>query len=306
MKLKEWSEKIGIKYLTAYRWFKAGTLPVKAYQTESGTIIVEEELETEKQENKLMNNNVMSVFLKKTVEFSKNNGSIEDFAAWVLANFILKSNDSLDLPKYSRIMPKSEEIQDHFKQFLKPKGEKPKANMFIASDPAAFNDLMAKSDDLTTQELAEEINKINDGVSFDEKEIPEVKDLMKDLSSAISSPTGFYIKNYDEINITGGMVTRSVDLTPQQQLNYTGSDSYASSNDFPLQSTTFSSNSVFYNSPLDTCLSFNSENSAIESNFKLTQKELESLTKVSSEIIEKPKRSRKSYKNLNITVDNNK
>lgn len=67
MKLKEWAEKTGIKYLTAYRWFKAGTLPVKAYQTDSGTIIVQDDsfLLENTVETSQINNDVMSLFLKK-------------------------------------------------------------------------------------------------------------------------------------------------------------------------------------------------------------------------------------------------
>jgi predicted site-specific integrase-resolvase len=40
MKLSEWAKSQGIKYQTAFVWFKKGQLPVSAYQTESGTIIV--------------------------------------------------------------------------------------------------------------------------------------------------------------------------------------------------------------------------------------------------------------------------
>lgn len=41
MKLSEWAESQGIAYQTAWRWFKAGTLPVRAVQTGTGTILVE-------------------------------------------------------------------------------------------------------------------------------------------------------------------------------------------------------------------------------------------------------------------------
>jgi len=40
MKLSEWAKTQGIKYQTAHFWFKRGQLPVPAYQTASGTIIV--------------------------------------------------------------------------------------------------------------------------------------------------------------------------------------------------------------------------------------------------------------------------
>jgi putative resolvase len=41
MKLSSWAEREGIHYMTAWRWWKAGKLPVPAYQTPSGSIIVE-------------------------------------------------------------------------------------------------------------------------------------------------------------------------------------------------------------------------------------------------------------------------
>jgi putative resolvase len=41
MKLSEWAERQGIHYMTAWRWWKAGRLPVPAYQTPSGSIMVE-------------------------------------------------------------------------------------------------------------------------------------------------------------------------------------------------------------------------------------------------------------------------
>src|ERR1700722_20197621 len=40
MKLSEWAKKQGISYRTAWNWFKAGSLPVEAIQTASGTILV--------------------------------------------------------------------------------------------------------------------------------------------------------------------------------------------------------------------------------------------------------------------------
>lgn len=41
MKLSEWARLQGISYRTAWNWFKTGTLPVKAVQTGTGTILVE-------------------------------------------------------------------------------------------------------------------------------------------------------------------------------------------------------------------------------------------------------------------------
>ncbi|OAT80796.1 IS607 family transposase [Desulfotomaculum copahuensis] len=42
MKLSEWAKINGITYRTAWKWFKAGKLPVPAEQTPTGTILVKE------------------------------------------------------------------------------------------------------------------------------------------------------------------------------------------------------------------------------------------------------------------------
>ncbi len=42
MKLSDWARRQGISYLTAWRWFKAGRLPVPARQLPTGTILVDE------------------------------------------------------------------------------------------------------------------------------------------------------------------------------------------------------------------------------------------------------------------------
>lgn len=41
MKLSDWARQQGISYITAWRWFKAGILPVPARQLPTGTILVE-------------------------------------------------------------------------------------------------------------------------------------------------------------------------------------------------------------------------------------------------------------------------
>jgi len=43
MKLSEWAKKQGVSYRTALRWFHGGTLPVKAEQMDTGTILVKVE-----------------------------------------------------------------------------------------------------------------------------------------------------------------------------------------------------------------------------------------------------------------------
>lgn len=314
MKLKDWADKQGISYLTAWRWFKAGdTRLAGAYQSDSGTIIVPEDSDASEQPMGItQSNDVMSIILKKTVEFSKNNASVEDFAAWILSNFSLKPNTHSEGPKYSRVKPKSEEVQKHFQQFMKPKGEKPKPNMFVTTDPKALDDLMAKSDDLTAQELVEEIHKIGaeGGISINPSEAPEVEELMKDISSAISVSPANSVTTYDDVaakygynagDITEGVVTRSVELTPQ--LNYTGSINPAFSNvslNASVEGTALPSSSYLVSSVATTDARpaaagfFGLADSSL---FKPTQKELESATKVSA-IADKPRRGRKPSKNL--------
>lgn len=41
MRLSEWATREGISYITAWRWWKAGRLPIPARQTPSGTILVD-------------------------------------------------------------------------------------------------------------------------------------------------------------------------------------------------------------------------------------------------------------------------
>lgn len=321
MKLKDWADKQGISYLTAWRWFKAGDPRLaNAYQSDSGTIIVPEEPDTSEQSmGTTQSNDVMSAVLKKTVEFSKNNASVEDFAAWILSNFSLKPHTHSEGPKYSRVKPKSEEVQKHFQQFMKPKGEKPKPNMFVTTDPQALDDLMAKSDDLTAQELVEEIHKIGaeGGVSINPTDAPEVAELMKDISSAmtisaVSLPNS--VTTYDDVaskygydsgGVVEGAVTRSVDLTPQQ-FNYTGSGNLAFNNvslnaasDMGSSLQASSSYLVSNNSSLAGAAPAVATSSfvGVAGTFQPTQKELQSSARIST-IAEKPKRGRKPSKNL--------
>jgi hypothetical protein len=112
IKLKDWCQKNSISYSTGRRWFKNGLIP-NAYQVgKTGTILVETEMEPVMSEN-----NAMSLFLRKTVEFAKNNSTVEDFAAYVIANFSLRfSATSEDRPK---IKPDPAVIAEHFEQFRK-------------------------------------------------------------------------------------------------------------------------------------------------------------------------------------------
>jgi hypothetical protein len=318
MKLKDWADKQGISYLTAWRWFKAGDPRLAdAYQSDSGTIIVPDENDASSEHHMLGNtsNDVMSTILKKTVELSKNNGTIEDFAAWVLSNFSLKPHVLYEGPKYTRNKPKSEEVQKHFQKFMKPKGEKPKMNMFVA-EPDAFDDLVAKSNDLAAQELVEEINQFGTEVGTAvPSDTAEVKDLMKDLSLAISTSTVLpnSVTTYDDVaakygyDVTEGVVTRSVDLTPQQ-LNYTSSNSCTFSN----VSFNSSAGEVLPSTsasliPPQVTTGFIKYGDAVpaaapavyvSNAFQPTQKELENAVRISGLADSRPKRGRKPSKNL--------
>jgi hypothetical protein len=300
MKLKDWADKQGISYLTAWRWFKAGDPRLShAYQSDSGTIIVPEDNDSsEKSMGITQSNDVMSMVLKKTVELSKNNSSIEDFAAWILSTFNLKLNTVNEGPRYSRNKPAPEMVQNHFKQFLKPKGDKPKPNMFVA-EPEAFDDLMAKADDLTTQELVDEIHKIGaeGGVSVNPTDAPEVGELMKDLSAFIDpSLKASSVKFYNENKFTEGGVTRSVDLTPQ--LNYTGSTNSAFSNNSLSVASTLADggsafNSVYVSADVSGPNTFGG--TSIASHFQPTQKETELVARA-TELVDKRRRGRKPSK----------
>lgn len=41
VRLREWAAREGVHYQTAWRWWRDGTLPVPARQTETGTILVD-------------------------------------------------------------------------------------------------------------------------------------------------------------------------------------------------------------------------------------------------------------------------
>ena len=152
IKLTEWCAEKSINYLTAYRWFKAGKFPEHAYQTDSGTILVEDTDNAKQIED---NSNAMAVFLKKTVEFSKNNSTVEDFAAYVISTFQLKIIETLvsESPLYSKNKPKTEDIQKHFQKFIPEKNSIDHLKMIkslIKDNPNSNSDGAAKflADDL--------------------------------------------------------------------------------------------------------------------------------------------------------------
>lgn len=225
MKLKDWADKQGISYLTAWRWFKAGDPRLsKAYQSDSGTIIVPDE--NESSEQAMAGNtqsDAMSIFLKKTVEYSKNNSTVEDFAAYVISNFSLKLSPANEpAPKYSKQKPKAEEVQKHFKQFLpdKEKEEHLKAVKSLIKeqgvvDPTSFIKAFNEEQGTTIDALMAAIPTADLPLKEEDRGpdpmTPEYESMAEDFA------------NYE---LTKGLTTRSVDLnTTPQQINYTGSNS---------------------------------------------------------------------------------
>ena len=220
MKLSNWAKKQGISYITAWRWFNEGKLPVKAYRSDSGTIIVQDDTETSEQVmGNSQSNDVMSMVLKKTVEYSKNSGTIEDFAAWMLSTFSLKLNSSNERPSYSRNKPKPEEVQKHFEQFLKPKGEKPKPSMFVAP-PEVIEETAERQgwQSLSEEEINKNAAKV-DTYKISTVNITDIPELSSSINEIFSEPLDSL--SAVQANNIGGVVIRSVDSTPQ--LNYTGS-----------------------------------------------------------------------------------
>ena len=294
MKLSDWAKKQGIAYLTAYRWFKDGKLPVKAYQSDSGTIIVQDDSETSEQAMaaNATQNDAMALFLKKTVEYSQNNSTVSDFAAYILSTFQLKLNTVNEGPKYSRNKPKAEDVQKHFQQFI-PKGEKPKPNSFVI-EPDKLDELAAQSDSLS----ANQITAVPDTTGFQGTSVAtSTNDLYTNLAAA-----------FDGGSIVEGTVTRSVDLnTTPQQINYTGSTNSALNNSFTSSSVI--SGDVGGNSIVPNVANFMAPATAgapsvfLAANssfaFQPTTKELQTVGKVieTAEAPPRARRGRKPFKN---------
>ena len=226
MKLSDWAKKQGIAYLTAYRWFKDGKLPVQGYQSDSGTIIVQDDSENS-EIPMASTGDAMSIFLKKTVEFSKNNSTIEDFAAYIISNFTLKLNNINEpLAKYSKNKPKTEDVQKHFAQFIPDKNNidhLKHIKSLIKEKPGLIQDNLDFSQALEEAKL----------VALFENETKE--NLKDSFSGALKDLNNEYTLSEDpmsEVNESldttsfGGIVARNVEfVSTPQQTNYTGSTS---------------------------------------------------------------------------------
>lgn len=287
MKLSEWAKKQGISYLTAYRWFRNGKLPVEAYQSESGTIIIKDDSDTSEQPmSNNQSNDSMSLFLKKTVEFSKNNSSVEDFAAYVLSNFSLKINNTPDSssPKYSKNKPKAEDVQKHFQKFLKPKGDgvKPVPHMFV-TDSNILEQLGINEEAGVTSSVVLNNVAVNNATSTD------IQALVNDLAAAISQTPLGGVTTYNSLGEYEGVVSRN-ELS-LQSTNYTGSNNSTlmppSFSNMVVNSTVPQSsvvNVAFQPPSLETIVSTHEAANKLVSDIRAT--------------VTKTKRGRKPYKNL--------
>lgn len=215
IKLKEWADRHNLSYLTANRHFHAGMIP-GAVQLDSGTILVEDDTLEQNMAGSSVND-AMSLFLKKTVEFSKNNSSVEDFAAYVISNFQLKlMNVAEPSPRYSRNKPKADEVQKHFQQFLPDKDsiEHLKAVKTLLKEGKTAGDVVPA-------DMAPVVAATSSADGLDAAEFNAVID---DVFKA--SPAATDVRMYG--NVAEGLVSRSVDFnTTPQQINYTGSTSQA-------------------------------------------------------------------------------
>jgi hypothetical protein len=301
MKLADWARKQGIAYLTAYRWFKDGKLPVKAYQSDSGTIIVDDDDTSEQPMSNpigTQNSDIFTHILKKVVEFRNNNATIEEFAGYVLSNFSLKLNSGTDSPRYSKNKPKEEDIQKHFQQFI-PKREKPKPNMFFTKEDD-LNELLDESLERDDMFLTKEdgLNELFDeSLKRDENNIQSSRDCAikpRDDSGLYQELVDVFSTKSCNVGGTGSGIPVTMNLTPR---NYTSS-------------TDLNSRSLSLSEPQSTILSrISSVNDCEEVSdiinmgptgaFKPTQKEIES-AKETFKAVGAPlrRRGRKPTKNL--------
>lgn len=208
MKLAEWAKKQGISYLTAYRWFKDGKLPAEAYQSESGTIIVkDDELEASEQMMKEdTDSNAVAHFLKKTVEFSKSNSTVEDFAAYVLSNYKLEIQGAEKLSK-QKTKPTPEMTSNHFQKYLQ-KSKKPEPNMFLL-DKESLEEIVANPEDPNLIEKLKKANIVEQPVTKLVMTNPVINSIASEMQGQINvasaSPSAMH--TYD--GMTAGVFSRT-------------------------------------------------------------------------------------------------
>lgn len=105
MKLTDWAKKQKLSYMTCYRWFKEGKLPPeikKAYQTKSGTIIVETE------DDSTNSSDPLTQLLNIAFKYTQEEKTIFEFASYVASKFNFTFKDSETTAQPSNILPESE------------------------------------------------------------------------------------------------------------------------------------------------------------------------------------------------------
>jgi hypothetical protein len=265
-----------------------------AIQLDSGTILVEDD----SPEPTMVSNtssDAISLFLKKTVEFSKSNSSVEDFAAYVISNFQLKLNGAVEAPKYSKNKPKKEEVQKHFQKFIPDQRdiEHIKAVKNFIENGKNAGDVVPSANSVAI--LNNDFNDLLDtGVTtpinietYDLTDTDEIERLLFNRGIEISDDAITDMRTHTGVhmyggNTTEGLVTRSVDLdTTPQQINYTGSTSQ------PFGSLSPTVTSMSFNGDISgTCEAFTVGDASHayygvpKSSFQPTQKELLSVPKV--------------------------
>ena len=281
IKLKEWADRHNLSYLTANRHFHAGMIP-GAVQLDSGTILVEDETLEQNMAGTAANSDAMSLFLKKTVEFSKNNSTVEDFAAYVISNFQLKLHGTVESPRYSKNRPKAEEVQKHFQQFLPDKEavEHLKAVKNLLKEGKTAGDVVPSNLSPQAAELSEVLGNVKpfERVQDPTNEVGDFDQLFELSDSDEEIPP--VVMNMVATN-TGGLVNRSVDFdTTPQQINYTGSTSqtFSTSLNTAVNGTATAGGSLTFGDTIQSL--YMSAAPASAASFQPTQKELLSAARV--------------------------
>lgn len=196
MKLKDWADREGIAYITAYRWFKAGKLPVNAYQADSGTIIVEDEMPETSGinivDNQKLSDSPVSQLIKKAVEISKAGAPVEDLATFIISNFKLEKHEVPEvITRRARMKPTKEMTEGHFKKFLKSDKAKPEAKMFLVNEDELDN-VVAASEQASAIEgglKVEFTGAQNFGKVLASNSVitPQVQSIVSDMNTAMQS-----------------------------------------------------------------------------------------------------------------------
>jgi hypothetical protein len=225
IKLSEWCKKTGISYITGYRWFKDGKFPAQAYQTDTGTILVEDIDEQEQIMKEENNNEAITHFLKKTVEYSNSKSSVEDFAAYILSNYKLEMQSASSEKTAQRLKnkPTPEMTSGHFQQFF-PKTTKPQPKM-ACMDEASLEQITSGDLDPNLLEKLKMANIIEQPVNAALMSTPEVSFLSSEMQSQLVAPivsTANYnqgIFSRADLQTNGSVVSSTLNST-QENLGF--------------------------------------------------------------------------------------